>query len=465
MEERIMSQSHDEKTIRGSHCTKASAWFPTVDWKLVSLCLTWYLTSVISTSSSKMILKRFTFPVTLCQIQFIMNIWYCVLSVFTVRKLDMMLSVYRHSRGGKSSGEGHGNLDFSYSISTKFRSPYYISDLQRSSSYNKSFSFLACFPKGTFPENLNSYDYSIIRNFFKPSALLLKATVPMGGFQFLGQLSNNKATSLVPVSIVHTIKALSPMATVLTYRFLFKRSFGVKTYVTLIPLIVGVMMSCTKPENASRNQNDPFYVGCFFAFISMLIFVSQNIFAKKFLTYETDQRELDDKSFAQTLDIKVSKSDFESRSSILPISMPVTPLYGNSSQSLNKMVKDSRKRLDKISVLFYCSVVGYCLTLPFYILSEFSNPVVSLKFIDVHIAGLIFVYGIAHFMQSIVAFQILGRISPINYSIANILKRIIVISFSIFIEGTLFSTFQYIGLLLTFSGLYAYDRWGIQRRK
>ncbi len=461
-----MTSVYNEKSSRddkSSYHTKGNYWFPTVDWKLISLCLTWYLTSVVSTSSSKMILKQFTFPVTLCQVQFIMNIWYCVLSVFTVRKMDMLLSVYRHSRVGKNSNyEKQGNFDLGHSDTVKFRSPYYISGVQRSFSYDKSFSFLTCFPKGTFPESLNNYDYSIVGNFFKPSVLLLKATVPMGGFQFLGQLSNNKATSLVPVSIVHTIKALSPMATVLTYRFLFKRSFDAKTYITLIPLIIGVMMSCTKPGNSSKGKDDPFLIGCFFAFISMLIFVSQNIFAKKFLTYRSDPQDSENKGFA--LNIDASESKFENRSPILPISMPATPLYGNSSQSLNKMVKDSQKRLDKISVLFYCSVVGYCLTLPVYILSELSNSVLSLKFIDAHVACLMFIYGIAHFMQSIVAFQILGRISPINYSIANILKRIIVISCSIFLEGTPFSTFQYIGLFLTFSGLYAYDRWGIKRK-
>ncbi|QPG73070.1 hypothetical protein FOA43_000375 [Brettanomyces nanus] len=244
--------------------------------------------------------------------------------------------------------------------------------------------------------------------------------------------------------------------------------------------MLGVMLSCIKPDGLTHEDDSYFHTGCIFAFISMLIFVSQNIFAKKFLTYEAhnhnDAFGTADDGFVNALNIQITKSESAATTPILPVSLsfdekkelssnrppsfPVTPFYGNSSQSLNEMVKDSDRRLDKISVLFYCSVVGLSFTFPFYIISEFTNPVFSLSLINKHIIGLMLIYGIAHFMQSIVAFQILGLISPINYSIANIMKRITVISWSIFLEGTQLMAIQWAGLVLTFSGLYAYDRWG-----
>ncbi|VEU23636.1 DEKNAAC105060 [Brettanomyces naardenensis] len=455
-----------------------TSWIPKFDLKLILLCGLWYLTSVVSSSSSKMILREFTFPVTLCEVQFIMNIFYCTLTVLAVKKIDSLLASYRHTRihshnyrRGESFDSIYSNYsDPSYSLK---RSP------PRSLTPKKKGprSLLECFPKRTFPDDIDNYNYSIINDFLHPSALLLKATIPMGTFQFVGQIANNKATSVIPVSLVHTIKALSPLTTVLIYRFLFQKQFSAQTYVTLLPIIFGVMLSCTKPGGVAHGQDDFFHTGCVFAFISMLIFVSQNIFAKKFLTYEAySHGAAKDKEsgIVNALNIRFASTDSAPVTPILPVSMSaderrngsvsVTPLYGNSSQSLNKLVKDSDRQLDKISVLFYCSIVGFVLTLPFYLLSEWSNPVFSLKLIDRHVVSLMLVYGVAHFMQSIVAFQILGLISPINYSIANILKRIIVISWSIFLEGAQLSVTQWIGLSLTFSGLYAYDRWGVQRK-
>lgn len=425
-------------------------WLPHFDWKLILLCCAWYLTSVISTSSAKMILREYTYPVTLTEIQFIMNIFYCIICVYTIKKIDHLISTYRHS-GLKAHRSTFDLTDYEFS---KNRSPYTLSTSV--GSQQKQFSLLSCFPKGTFPETLNSYDYSLIEDFFHPSLLLLKATIPMGVFQFMGQIANNKATSLIPVSIVHTIKALSPLSTVLLYAMVFKRKFSRRTYLTLVPLILGVMLSCTKLGGVQDIQDSNFNIGCMFAFVSMLIFVSQNVFAKKFLTYDSKQQ--------RENYFNIDTKSFKTSPTLLPVSMPVTPLYGNSTQSLNKFVNDSEMKLDKVSVLFYCSIVGFILTIPVYVLAEVTSPAFSLLEINKRTAGLMVIYGIAHFMQSIVAFQILGQISPINYSIANIIKRIIVISWSIFIEGTQLSNIQQAGLLLTFSGLYAYDRWGVQRK-
>lgn len=430
----------------------ASKYLPSFDLRLILLCGLWYLTSVIASSSAKMILADFTYPVSLTEIQFVMNAIYCLLIVTVVRRVDSAMSVHRHS---------------SYQTGGKFDSLYDESSAK---------TIVESFPKGTFPENLDSYNYSLWNNFLRPSTMLLNATLPMGIFQFLGQIAGHKATSVIPVSLVHTIKALSPLTTVLIYKFLFGKEFNLNTYLTLVPLILGVMLSCTRSDVLNHDDSHIYHLGCTFAFISMLIFVWQNIFAKRFLTYGNTSKEDEWVSaVSNRIMSKVHRSGSnlnlaEDKTPVLPVSMtfnraPATPLYGNSSQSLNKLVKDSNTDLDKISVLFYCSIVGFGLTLPFYLVSEWSNETFSLSLIDRHILGLVLIYGTSHFMQSIVAFQILGLISPINYSIANIFKRIIVISVSIFLEGTQLSHLQWVGLFLTFSGLYTYDRWGVVRSK
>ncbi|GME70226.1 unnamed protein product [Ambrosiozyma monospora] len=416
-----------------------SHWLPSFDLKLCALCAIWYLTSVISSNSTKAILRNFQFPVTLTELQFLMNAIYCLLAVVFVKKYDHYFNkTYRQNR----------NLDSLY--------------------IDETGTLLGSFPKGTFPSELNQSDYSIRANFLKPTLFVLKTTLPMGLFQFVGHIASHNATSIIPVSLVHTIKALSPLTTVLIYRVFFGQHFSVKTYATLLPLITGVMLSCVKNNNLLITEN-LFYKGCIFAFISMLIFVSQNIFAKKILTFESSPKE---DYFTKALNMRVARGESASTTPILPISLspknmspPVTPLLGNSSQSLNKLVHNAEKKLDKMSVLFYCSLVGFCLTLPVYIISEFTNPVLSVSLIDSDMSTMMLINGLSHFVQSIVAFQILGMISPINYSIANILKRIIIISCSIVVEGTKLNSVQWVGLSLTFIGLYCYDKWGVQRKR
>lgn len=437
-----------------------------VNWKLVGLCGIWYFSSVVSSSSTKNILMEFKHPVSLTEIQFVMNAMFCLLTITVV---------HHFQKNGTR--------------------------------------ILAKFPQGTFPIELGHSDYHIINTFLNPTKLIFKTTVPMGMFQFLGQIASHNATSVIPVSLVHTIKALSPMTTVLIYKVVFNKMFSYKTYFTLIPLILGVMLSCSK--NTSKHADDDvFHKGCIFAFISMLIFVSQNIFAKKILTWDEKEKSEDDEElraneFLQKFNWRITRTESAISTPILPISMAPPPQSSSSNKKpsfylansgsvssfnspvstapnsrnpsqldLNKLPSEHNlgyinpeRKLDKLTVLFYCSIVGFVLTFPVYLISELryfhafnTLTVLTLNSITIN---WILVYSVSHFIQSLVAFQILGMVSPINYSIANILKRIIIIAFSIIIEGThtQLSGKQWVGLFLTFIGLYSYDRWGTEKKR
>lgn len=439
-----------------------------INWILVGLCLIWYTSSVISSSSTKNILMEFKHPVSLTEIQFVMNAFFCLLTVSSI---------------------------------------HYI-QLKGSRIVNR-------FPQGTFPIELGQSDYDIVKTFLNPTKLIFKTTVPMGMFQFLGQIASHNATSVIPVSLVHTIKALSPMTTVVIYKVIFNKMFSYKTYLTLIPLIVGVMLSCSK--NTSKHVEDSvFHTGCIFAFISMLIFVAQNIFAKRILTWDDKLKSEDDEEnrandFLTKFNWRITRTESAISTPILPMSMPPTPkassggkfqkpnfYLGNSGSvssfnspistapnsrnpsqlDLNRIPSESHlgyinpeRKLDKLTVLFYCSIVGFILTFPVYLISElrYFNTFNTLTVLTLNSVTInwILIYSMSHFVQSLVAFQILGMVSPINYSIANILKRIIIIAFSIIIEGThtQLSGKQWVGLILTFIGLYSYDRWGTERKR
>lgn len=353
---------------------KVKALIPPINYTICSLCFIWYFFSIISSNSIKMILTKYKYPVTVTQLQFLMN-----------------------------AGSSLGLL---------FISNHYTNE--------------RIIPSSILPPNKS------IRQFVIPSKFILSTTVPMGCFQFVGHLTSHKATSDIPVSLVHTIKALSPLVTVLVYRFFFNKRYRLRTYLTLIPLSVGIMMTCYKkkksiPPTAGQvvpPVNNSYLTGLIFAFISMLIFVSQNMFAKSKLT-------------PNTVTPQESKS--------IPIS------------------KTGPKKLDNLTIIFYCSIVGFLFTCPIYITSEFFNNTFSLAQLDSTILLLVVINGLSHFIQSVIAFQILGLLSPIDYSIANILKRIFIILMSFLWEAKNFTPLQTAGLFTTLVGLYSYDRWGTQR--
>lgn len=348
-------------------------WLPPVDVRVTVLCLCWYVCLIVSNNLTKMVLSQFQYPVTLTQFQFLMN------SIFLVVLMAAVTS-----------------------------SP----------------SSRAYFPKGVLPPPPQAATiYDTIKSFLTPTTLIINTTLPMGCFQFVGHITSHKATSLIPVSLVHTIKALSPLMTVLIYRTFYRIKYKKITYVTLVPLVIGIMLTCfKKKKNAAPGDLSftMYLAGLGYAFVLMLIFVLQNIFAKKRLTIEKQDKIL------------------------LPTS---------NSTSLDKKV-------DKLTILFFCLMIGFCLTMPVYLISEFTNESFSLGQVTPYILTLVCINGASHFLQTLLAFQILGAMSPINYSIANILKRIIIILIAFVWENKNFSQTQGAGLALTMVGLYCYDRWG-----
>lgn len=369
----ILNQGADQlKTI-----TMHSSWLPPINLKVCLLCLAWYVCLAVSNNSTKSILRQFTYLVTMTEVQFLLN------CIFSVALLALMIRWPQTTR---------------------------------------------LFPRGFTPELGGTHRGAprlTLARFLTPTRPVITTTLPMGMFQFVGHLTSHKATSLIPVSLVSTVKAMAPLTTVLSYRVLYLVKYRPVTYITLVPLVVGIMMACYKPKHNLQRAIMPHYkAGLFFSFVSMLIFVSQNIFAKKILT------------------VIESKPD-------LPL------LAGKAAPAPRKH--------DKLTILYYCSFIGFLLTLPFYLALEWQNyraGGTSLWFISPQILLLMVMNGLAHFLQSMLAFQILGSILPVNYSIANIMKRIIVIVVAILWEGQTVSQVQGYGLGLTMVGLYCYDRWG-----
>ncbi|KAG6381492.1 triose-phosphate transporter family-domain-containing protein [Boletus reticuloceps] len=245
-----------------------------------------------------------------------------------------------------------------------------------------------------------------------PTVAILKATLPMGAFQVGGHMFSSIAISRIHVSTVHTIKALSPLFTVAAYALLFGVKYSPKTYLSLLPLTIGVMLASTFDASASSA------VGVLCAFGSALVFVSSNIFFKKVV--------------------------------------PSGP-------------QASSHRLDKVNLLFYSSGAAFVLMVPLWmftdlprLLAAHDNPThivhpshghSSMHALSYHFT----VNGLAQFAQNIIAFVILSSTSPVTYSIASLVKRIWVICMAILWFNQKIHPVQGIGIGLTFIGLYIYN--------
>lgn len=378
--------------------------WPEVDMRIIILCLLWYITSSISSNLAKAILRRFTHPVGLTELQFLVSAVLCL-------TFACIINFFRKNE----------------------------------LSHTKVASTLSSFPPGILPTYMNgNFQESIVDRFLKPNKLVLMTTFPLGIFQFVGHITSHKATSLVSISLVHSIKSLSPIITVAYYAIIEKKKYNPLTYYTLGLLISGVMITCwSSHRHQNKNNNGSsgsiLLLGIFYSFVSTIIFVTQNIFAKGVLSVKLQKNGLLS-SLNNTDDNNKSKER---------------------NQSKNYM---STNQIDKITILFYCSCMGMLLTLAPFLTNELWNGSSLRKDMTMTVFLLTVFHGITHFIQAMLAFQLIGLLSTVNYSVANIMKRIVIISVAIICEAHL-SFLQFVGLLFTVMGLYGYDKWGLSNKE
>ncbi|KAF2840270.1 TPT-domain-containing protein [Patellaria atrata CBS 101060] len=360
---RQKSLSEAIRTIKGRRASVsanaheiADALKPPISPKLIFLCGIWYATSILSNTSSKAILTAFPKPITLTLVQFAFVSSWCFILAWLAK----------------------------YYPSLKVMIP--------------------ALKFGIRP----------------PSRDLILTTLPLTAFQIGGHILSSDAMARIPVSLVHTIKGLSPLLTVIAYRAFLRVRYSVPTYLSLIPLTLGVIMACS--ANFSAN-----FLGLLFAFGSAILFVTQNIVSKK--------------------------------------------LFNEAAQAEADGVQHRYTKPDKLNLLCYSSGLAFVFTAPLWLWSEgfglmadflhdasidLSNRPGSL---DHGRLALEYVFnGTFHFGQNLVAFILLSMVSPVTYSVASLIKRVFVIAFAIVWYGNNMTHIQAVGFVLTFFGLYLYDR-------
>ncbi|EGV66878.1 hypothetical protein CANTEDRAFT_117866 [Yamadazyma tenuis ATCC 10573] len=434
-----------------------NSWLPPISVKTVGTCVIWYGISSLTSQLTKRILVEYRYPLFLSQFQFLTSSLLSLLFIVLVR-------VFPHIR--------------------------------------------QYFPTGSVPTDVEKPVINL--------GAFLKI-LPLGLFQFFGKYFALSATSLLSLAAVSSIRALSPLVIVSSYRFVYKIKFPLLTYFSLVPLLGGVILIITSEAPKSNSKGEPTsefgfdsgqIKGFVFCFINLIIFAAQNIYAKQLITWDTD----DTKSLA--ISTKRSESPFDSNakdhkyirqrnnSIRLPYStsdLKLDEKNEDSAQSTDyskevqtnkfnlgnpfaSFISDSDKitKPDQITTIFYCSMIGFFISVTGFLLNELPHVLDILqgrledstpdtKSGILWVFYLILLSSLFHFFQTLLAFHLLGSIPAVSYSIASLMKRIWLITVSIVMAannhdpnkyfGKLTSG-QLLGLLLTGFGLYCYDKWG-----
>lgn len=144
---------------------------------------------------------------------------------------------------------------------------------------------------------------------------------------------------------------------------------------------------------------------------------------------------------------------------------------------------------EKFTVIFFISLIGFCFSFSGFLVNEAGSMLSSIRDPslfhgslqdkkDVFLVALLIVMdSLSHFVQTVLAFILLGSIPALSYSIASMLKRIVIILVSILlaVDASLdgasdkwfgrISSQQIRALGLIAIGLYCYDRWGSRSLK
>lgn len=306
--------------------------------------------------------------------------------------------------------------------------------------------FYQWFPIGTFPMYYEegSLQKRPIKTLARPTKEILLTVLPLSFFQFVGKYFGHTATSLVPVSTVASIKTLSPVCIVIIQRLfkVQKSNSGILMYFSLACLIVGVWVivgedSARRMKNHKKSQVDPIgpsSYGILCAVSSMLIFVVQNIYGKGVFTFKQED----------TLENQAPKRD----ESPLPTFIE------------RKTVGKLSKKYDKLTLLIYIPLVGFCLSFGWFMTLEFPSIWDEIKRSGINVIPwtLLFVNGTFHFLQAMITFHLMGEVSTLTYSIANLMKRIAIIAVSWLLAGANITLMQVLGLSLNMLGLFLYER-------
>ncbi|XP_065834755.1 solute carrier family 35 member E1-like [Oscarella lobularis] len=233
---------------------------------------------------------------------------------------------------------------------------------------------------------------------------------PLALVKLMVTTMSNISVSRVSVSYAHTVKALLPFFTVVLSRIILKERPGWKVYLSLVPIVAGVMLATiTELSFDSIGLISALLCGFFLAF--------QSVFSKKIL-----------------IDSDIHRFHLLLRLTQLAV-LFVFPfwLWSESGSAATKSQCDYG--------------------------SSFQNPVCSTFLFT------LFLSGALNFFQNVVAFTVLASVTSLSYAVANNVKRIVVIAVSIAVLHNPVTLVNVAGMTVAVLGALLYNKFQYEGRR
>jgi len=210
-------------------------------------------------------------------------------------------------------------------------------------------------------------------------------------------LSHRASLLHASVSFTHSVKALCPVFSVLLCRLLLQKRFNTLTYLSLIPIVLGVMMAANGDKSSSAK-------GAAMAFIAVVSLAVNGVLTKRLMSKEV---------------------------------------------------------CTKWEQMFATNAVTFMLFLPIWVqqdasmlMSHYEAQPESLP----RVAGtLVAITGLMILQQGI-GFTVISLISPVTYAVTNNMKRVFVILLGAFHFGTQLTTWNLAGIALFTAGVLVYSQ-------
>lgn len=456
-------------------------WLPPFSMKTVLICVLWYLVLSFTSQVTKVIMVELPYPLFLSQFQFLLGALLSLLTIQLSRKFSQLNQIFP---------VGTVPVDGANAVLDKRI-------------------FIKVLPLGVF---------QFSAKYFSLCATLLIPVATVASVKALSPL-------LIVAGYRCFYKVHFPL---LTYLLL----------VPLVLGVIMIIMADAGPAvltSLAPIFDEAHFKGLLFCIISTIIMATQQIYGKELITWDTGAISNPaslvlntDRSRAVTPEMgpyhHSPKHEGSSNDFLLPLSIfgkrkdtlrlpySVSDLsldeknecLQNRSQHYDREVQEGKsatnpfsalasaikgvRKPDKFTVIFYISLTGFAFSFSGFCANEAGSLYRDLSEPQ-HFEGvpeehqdvvrmfvLILMSSLSHFCQTVLAFVLLGSVPALSYSIASMMKRIVIIVVSIFFASRLsadkherwfgaLSGIQIQGLLLIGLGLYFYDRWGSRSLK